>query len=399
MHKSNKLKVADRKSIIELLVKLNSKTISDSEKAELKSWAASSPQFQDLYQKMESDEAYLNWFQELAQVDVDKAWKNFEKISKKDTGRKVGFRVFKYAAIFILLLGFGSLIFYFVNDGNPGKSESSFAEFKPGEAKAELILANGTILNLSAQTQDTIIVTKDAKIRNSTSILSYEGTTESAPNEEVWNTLHTPRGGGYRLVLSDGTKVWLNSATQLEYPEYFVGENRVVKLNGEAYFEVAHNADKPFLVELNDIGVKVLGTSFNIMAYDDESAVETTLLEGSVEISTQENESVRIVPSEQAVYSKPDRDLTTKLVDPEQFVAWKNDIFIFDNEALGSIFKKLSRWYFVNIEFEDASIESLHFTGYFRRYDEIGKILELIEATNKVEFKVRGNEILVAHKE
>jgi len=265
-----------------------------------------------------------------------------------------------------------------------------------GSNKATLVLANGAVIVLDDKSSGNL--TKQAGIqisKTSKGQIVYTNTTvsdkQAAANQ--FNILQTPRGGIYQISLPDGTKAWLNSSSTLKYPVMFSGHERKVELEGEAYFEVTHNKDMPFLVVSKNQTVQVLGTHFNVNAYPDEDYSKTTLLEGSVRVSLPNQiKPVLLVPGQQSI-AKPS-GIKVRKVDVDNAVAWKNGLFLFDNEEIHSIMKKISRWYDVDVEYEKG-IENMRFGGTVSRYANISMVLRKLELTNTIHFKIDGRRILV----
>nr|WP_305121106.1 FecR domain-containing protein [Pedobacter xinjiangensis] len=205
------------------------------------------------------------------------------------------------------------------------------------------------------------------------------------------NTIETPKGGEYQVILPDGTKVWLNSASVLTFPARFTLKNRSVKLIGEAYFEVAKDKQRPFQVNLGRTTVEVLGTHFNIAAYHDDPEIKTTLLEGSVKISGF-SKKVVLQPGEQA--SVANDDISVSHPKLTEVMAWKNGYFSFNNEDIKSIMKKVSRWYDVDVEFV-GNISSQQFGGTFNRSKTVEELLAHLEVLGTIKFKMKGRRIIV----
>lgn len=202
-------------------------------------------------------------------------------------------------------------------------------------------------------------------------VLTYENARkeEVRPMEVMYNTLEVPRGGEYDLVLEDGTRVWLNADSRLKYPVVFPGSERRVMLEGEAYFEVARDTNRPFLVETGVQSLRVLGTAFNVCAYPDEPDIYTTLVHGSVALSTggQGHECV-LVPGEQAVCHVHNGSFTVGKVDVSQVAAWKKGLFVFENQNLEQIMLKLARWYNVTVFFRNEAAKTIEFRGNLPKY-------------------------------
>jgi ferric-dicitrate binding protein FerR (iron transport regulator) len=213
-----------------------------------------------------------------------------------------------------------------------------------------------------------------------------------------YNTITTPRGGQYQVTLSDGTKVWLNAASSIRFPVLFTGNERKVEITGEAYFEVAKNVSKPFKVKTISSEVEVLGTHFNVNAYDDEAVAKTTLLEGLVKVSVPQTGgklAARFLqPGQQSGITKDGRISVLNNADTEEAVAWKNGRFQFRSADLKSILRQISRWYDVDVVYK-GNVD-LHFTGQLTRDDYVSKVFDKLALTGEVHFKIEGKKIIVS---
>ncbi|XHR97523.1 FecR family protein [Mucilaginibacter sp. UC70_90] len=210
----------------------------------------------------------------------------------------------------------------------------------------------------------------------------------------VYNTMTTPRGGQYWVVLPDGSKALLNAASSLTYPTNFSGTERKVELTGEAYFEVAHNPDKPFRVYSKSQVVEVLGTHFNINTYDDEPDIRTTLLEGKVKVTSVVKNQVRVLkPGQQAVLNTYSFNVND--VDVEDATAWKNGTFTFENNDIQQIMRMVSRWYDVDVVYK-GTLPADKFTGFVSRFSNVSEVLRMLQLTHKVKFKIDGKQITVS---
>ncbi|MGZ5135574.1 MAG: FecR family protein [Flavitalea sp.] len=264
----------------------------------------------------------------------------------------------------------------------------------PGGNKAILVLGDGTELVLDSASNGTIAEDVHAKvIKLDDGQLAYTSSDQS--NKPVtYNTLSTPRGGQYAITITDGTKVWLNSASSLRFPSVFEHSSRIVELSGEGYFEVAPSKEKPFIVRVNNIEVKVLGTHFNVMAYNDELSINTTLIEGSVLVS-QQVETATLRPGQQAQVSHNGKIGIIKNADVEQAVAWKNGVFNFNGSDIESTMRQISRWYDIEVTIENKITE--HFYGSIPRNSTIEKVLQMLEYTGVVHFTREGRKVFVRH--
>ena len=262
----------------------------------------------------------------------------------------------------------------------------------PGRNRAVLILGDGREVLLDTITSGTIAENTHARvIKLDDGELSYSALADiNAPVS--YNTLSTPRGGQYAITLVDGTRVWLNSSSSLRFPTSFRDPERTVELSGEAYFEVAQNRKKPFTVKVNDVEVKALGTDFNIMAYKDETTINTTLMEGSVVVSKWK-ETVRLNPGQQAQISEDGKIDIVKNADTEQAIAWKNGFFNFTGSDIETTMRQIARWYNIEVIYEDKITE--HFNGTILRNASIERVLRMLEFTGVVNFDIQGRKIFV----
>ncbi len=265
----------------------------------------------------------------------------------------------------------------------------------PGSTKATLVLSDGSEYDLT-KNKSSIIATDGTEIKNTGTKLEYSGY-DTKPTEMRYNTLKIPRGGEYFLVLSDSTKVWLNSETTLRFPVQFTGDVRRVELIGEAYFEVTENKKVPFIVSSGNQSVKVLGTQFNVSSYLDNPNIYTTLVNGKVEVSLLNNPDAKMIlkPNEQSTISQTDNKIQKQIVDVSQYVAWKEGRFVFQNQTLKEIMMTLSKWYNVDVVFDKEELKNVRFTGNLERYDDFSSILKKIERTNEVKFEIDKNLIII----
>ncbi|GGA97685.1 FecR family protein [Puia dinghuensis] len=259
--------------------------------------------------------------------------------------------------------------------------------------RATLTLADGSTVDLGAAKDGSTTANGKAVVDKKSAKLIYKSErSASTLPPTVYNTLATPRGGMYSIVLPDGTRAWLNASSSLRYPLAFHGPYREVSLTGEGYFEVAPNAAQPFKVLVNGMTVDVLGTHFDVMAYDDEPAVTTTLLEGSVKVGSAGGHLL-LTPGQQSRMERSDGRLGSMRADVDVAIAWKNGIFRFRSEDIHSVMRKVARWYDVDIQYEGEIAE--HFTGAVPRDADVSTLLRMMELTNAVKFQVEGRTIIV----
>ena len=279
----------------------------------------------------------------------------------------------------------------------------------PGGNKAMLTLGNGaTIILDSAHTGALAQQGNTQVVKLNDGQLLYNHTAKNGGNSPLtYNTLSTPRGGQYQLVLPDGSTVWLNAASSIRFPTAFTGNERNVEITGEAYFEIKKNAAMPFTVKMNNgTSVQVLGTHFNINAYDDEASSKVTLLEGMVKVIKEEraegkgqraknaNDEVILKPGEQAVLARVHSPFTIDhSPDLEEVMAWKNGAFQFNGATIETVMRQISRWYDVEVEYKGNI--SLHFAGTISRNVNVSQVLEMLEKAGGIKTTIKGNKVIV----
>jgi len=304
-------------------------------------------------------------------------------------------RVAAAAVVFCAIAGA-----YFLWIGGRQHQEAAIAKIEgnplpaaivPGSNKAILTLSDGSAIALDSTRQGMLTS------QGNTRVINLNGTTLSynAANakdlQTVYNTLSTPGGGQYQLLLSDGTKVWLNASSSIHFPSVFKGHERNVTITGEAYFEVAKNAAMPFTVTARNMTVQVLGTHFDVMAYNDENAINTTLLEGSVKISSGAVHKM-LVPGQQSRVDKTGQ-IEIAAADVEEATAWKDGLFQFNGYSIETIMRQISRWYDVEVVYE-GEIPTGHFSGMVNRSNNISQVLKIMEGGG-VGFRIEGRKIAV----
>jgi len=274
------------------------------------------------------------------------------------------------------------------------RSQPSNNDLAPGGNKAILTLSTGKQIVLTGARNGKLAQQGDADItKTADGQIVYGKGDESAAAEVSYNTTSTPRGGQFQVVLADGTKVWLNAASSITYPTVFTGTDREVEITGEVYFEVAHNAAKPFRVKSNGQIVEVLGTHFNINAYKDEPVITTTLFEGSVKIN-KGTASALLKPGQQSLVTENNHAIKiTDNVDLDQALAWKNGKFYFTNTDIEEVMRQVARWYDVDIEYE-GKVPNIRLSGSCYRNLTASKALAILEYTG-INFKIEGRKIIV----
>lgn len=356
---------------------------------------------------LEECERNKEYFREFQRVHLELQWgvyarevKSDFNVMRKKLRKRSSLRIwYGVAAAMVILLSVGGMLLW--DSEKVEEKPVQVAKKKtiqPGKSQAILVLSSGEEVamgNVAQQLEEkdgtSVVVSETGRI----SYEAAEGNEVTAKDTtKVMNRLVIPRGGEFNLTLSDGTRVWLNAETELCYPVQFNGKERVVYLKGEAYFEVAKNKKKPFLVQVDDMSVKVYGTEFNVNTYD---KIETVLVTGSVSMN-QGGKEVLLQPNQKGVFDQASGKITVEDVDVLAYVSWKNGDFIFRNESLNSIMDKLSRWYGLEVLYQDAGLQDVRLSGNLKRYKDVRELFVSFEKISDARFKVQGNKVIVSSK-
>lgn len=365
------------------------KDLSDKEQKELDQ-LLDDQSLQDVYKELSARGYLKKQFMEYEKYSSQKAYREF----KERRGHSGRIRIVRWvavvAAVWVLALGV-TLWMTFGKKENVAPLPVASKIIPAGEKKATLTLADGTEVHVEEITAQ-ILQEKGMNIEYRNGEIVYHKSEEKT-TEVVYNKLEVPWGGECMIKLDDGTKVWVNAETKLKYPVAFVGDRREVVLEGEAFFDVAKN-EKPFIVKTSFGDVRVLGTAFGISAYASESESYTTLVRGKVSVEREGGEPVVILPGEQVVTSK-DGKMIKQQVDVEEFVGWKDGIYVFKEKSLGEIMKTLERWYNISVDFQEKSLVDLPFTGNLKRYDDINVFFDALTRTGDMKYRVEGNQVIL----
>lgn len=358
----------------------------------LENWKNSSVDNQNLYHSIKTGEKRKLRDTYVESLNKKAAWAKVQQEIKPQ--RKVirlkewGMRV---AAVLIMAVLLGGLYYISTKNLEMGQ-ELAEIQIEPGSSKAVLKLHNGETVQLEGTENEDFLEKDGTLISNLKGQLAYVSGNEN--EEMLYNQVKVPVGGEYQLTLADGTNVWLNSDSEIRYPVQFNEAKRKVWIAGEVYFDVAHNKQKPFVVDVRDVEIEVLGTEFNVEAYEDQKFVTTSLVEGSVQLK-KNKESVIIKPDQQAIIGNDERQFAIKNVDARSLALWKDGIFYFQEASLGTIMEKLERWYNVKVFFMNQSVINKRFSVEVKRYEDIEKILDILSRTEKVNFEIKSNIITV----
>ncbi|MDP9076805.1 MAG: FecR domain-containing protein [Bacteroidota bacterium] len=374
----------DKPRINYLLQKYIDGSVSDSEKQELL----------DLYKSTNLDDAvYPDDRESVSERILLRLNKEIEQEKRKNTFFKPWI-IGSAAAVILVVFGIYIINRQVVDPKIIAKQPAEKEVIVPGTNVAVLTLGSGKKIALTGTTTGKLAVQGGTIItRNAAGQISYKVIADSKDNEITFNTITTPMGGQFRVTLPDGSNVWLNAASSLKYPSRFEGSERHVELHGEAYFEIFKNKNSPFTVTAENTNIKVLGTHFNVMAYKDEPAVATTLLEGSVSLSSK-NTHIMLVPGQQAVAYFNSENIALHEVNVEDAVAWKNGYFSFRKQNIRAAMNKIARWYNVDVEYS-GNVNDKFLGGTVSRSENITELLNYVELTGIAKFKIEGRRIKV----
>ena len=360
--------------------------LSPEEKGKLEDWINESEEHRLLFCKIKK-QLSINEIRNYLQTDVEDAWK---KVREKTFGapavrpRRV-LKWLKYAAV-VIPVSLSLSLWYAWKEKMENK-QATVACLSP-----VLTLDNGEKYQLDPEEQTEIYVNEEVKAYQAGGGLIYDTTARQEENK--YNRIEVPRGSEYWIVLPDGTRVWLNAATELKYPVAFHAKERRVYLKGEAYFEVAPDKNRPFYVETEEVKVRVLGTVFDVNTHYTRG-VRTVLVEGAVALEWGDQKEIRMKPGELADFDRTTTEVTLKEVDVTSYISWKEGYFVFEDEPLEEIMHTLSLWYDKEFLFVGKRSRALHFSGHIKRYERIETILSAITDVTGVEFRMNGQIILI----
>ena len=280
--------------------------------------------------------------------------------------------------------------------------KTPIAAITPGEVKAQLILPDGKVTKLKSTNQRVEVPFVQGIKNDSLLGLSYKQVHINDINlaeSEIYSTLVVPTGGFYPLELSDGTRVWLNSESELRFPVKFLSDKRQVTLKGEAYFTVKKDSTKPFIVHIENASVEVLGTTFNINTYGDDENIYTTLVNGSVRFVSEKNkQEIILKPGMQSVMNTRTGNTDIRHVDVQDYISWKEGRFVFHSMTLESIMQQLRRWYDIQVFYQNPEIKQYEFKGVINRDMDLDKVLNIISETTNRAFNINGRTITISKR-
>ena len=386
-----------------LITRYLQNNLTEKEHQELQVWMASDKANRELFEEIINENNQADAIHFLNQLSVEDGWNSVnKKIKHQDNRNKhpagrsnaVNKKIAWAAAASFIIIVLG---FFFWNKLNWEPTIMSNlntpAEILPGGNRATLTLANGSVIPLDTLADGTIADQGNVQVIKLNGQLQYQSA--GTENVSAYNTIQTPKGGKYKIILADGTTVWLNASSSLKFPVAFIGNERKVELTGEGFFDVTKDAKKPFRVLLeNGEKIEVLGTSFNVNAYQDETHLRTTLLEGKITF-TKNSISKTIYPGQQISVSSNNINAIDVLdnIDTDEVTAWKNDLFIFSSNDIKSIMRQISRWYDVEIVYS-GEMKNDKFSGIVSSKTNLSQVLKIMEEGG-MKFKIEGKKITV----
>lgn len=369
--------------------------ISPEGREHLEAWGRESEENRQILDLIDGNSDLGSELSRMYRYDKERVWQAVCEEDRRYMRRKRIFRSLRIGAAAALLLGMfvsGALLYQARERMDPHRNHFT-ATLEPGTHRAVLELSSGEVIALG-DTLRTEVRERSMQIEIDGERIAYRqadkpektGIPESGETSpsEAFNTVRVPRGGEYALTLGDGTRAWINAGSSITYPVQF-GTERRVTVRGEVFFEVAHDARHPFIVSAAGSEMTVLGTSFNVMAYDDEARIETTLVTGSLRVEANGSQVV-LAPGQQAGIEKASGFLDVKEVNVEVCTMWRRGVLVFYEEPLRSICRRLERWYDVHIDTSSPSLDGVLYTGMIKRHETLNTIADLMNLTNDVVF-------------
>lgn len=381
--------------IADLIVRSYAEDLSEKEEEKLQQWRAGSVANEEIYRQIISLKGLEQARDQAALFPPGSSWDVFRRLKYRRTFSSVSKSVLKYAA---LLFPFALAVGWWLHPREVPVATKMVSTVLPsirhGGSKAILVLDDGSQLDLN---QQAVFTTADATVNNTAEagVISYQKKEGKEMTGSKINRLIVPNGGEYKVELSDGTMVYLNAGSELVYPVNFAGKVREVILKGEAYFQVIRNESSPFVVKTKGMDVRVLGTEFNLNAYEGQKYTTTTLVKGAVEIEVAGNAPILLKPDHQARFDKEAAQVECVQVNTLPYTAWKDGKFVFYHEPLASITARLEKWYDVTIVYQEEKLKELQIFGIVSRYEDIRQVLDLLKSTQMVDFSYVDGKIEV----
>ena len=373
--------------IADLIIAELTGKIDDAGRNELENWKHETPEHLRLYNLYQSPDFIARKFEFIKEYSAIEAYQEFAGRVKQAKRQKRTLVLYRYVAAVVLLFVLGGS-FYFFHD-TKDESIVFVQKIQPGSCKAILTEPDGTKIDIS----DTTFLAFVQK-----SVMSRKNGEEKEVVETLYHTITIPRGGEYDLLLSDGSRLRMNSESEIRVPVTFEKGQREVFMKGEIYFDIVRDSLAPFVVHTHQGDIRVLGTSFNVRDYQDENFLETTLVNGKVAFEREGNYSY-LKPGEQLRLNKEDGKTTVETVDVLLYCSWKDGRFVFEKQRLEVIMNTIARWYNINVFYESSSVKDILFTGNIKRYSDLEQVVNMLKLINKIDIEIKDRNVFVRSNE
>ena len=373
--------------IADLIIAELTGKIDDAGRNELENWKHESPEHLRLYNLYQSPDFIARKFEFIKEYSAIEAYQEFAGRVKQAKRQKRTLVLYRYVAAVVLLFVLSGS-FYFFHD-TKDESIAFVQKIQPGSCKAILTEPDGTKIDIS----DTTFLAFVQK-----SVMSRKNEEEKEVVETLYHTITIPRGGEYDLLLSDGSRLRMNSESEIRVPVTFEKGQREVFMKGEIYFDIVRDSLAPFVVHTHQGDIRVLGTSFNVRDYQDEDFLETTLVNGKVAFEREGNYSY-LKPGEQLRLNKEDGKTTVETVDVLLYCSWKDGRFVFEKQRLEVIMNTIARWYNINVFYESSSVKDILFTGNIKRYSDLEQVVNMLKLINKIDIEIKDRNVFVRNNE
>ena len=373
--------------IADLIIAELTGKIDDAGRNELENWKHESPEHLRLYNLYQSPDFIARKFEFIKEYSAIEAYQECAGRVKQAKRQKRTLVLYRYVAAVVLLFVLGGS-FYFFHD-TKDESIVFVQKIQPGSCKAILTEPDGTKIDIS----DTTFLAFVQK-----SVMSRKNEEKKEVVETLYHTITIPRGGEYDLLLSDGSRLRMNSESEIRVPVTFEKGQREVFMKGEIYFDIVRDSLAPFVVHTHQGDIRVLGTSFNVRDYQDENFLETTLVNGKVAFERGGNYSY-LKPGEQLRLNKEDGKTTVETVDVLLYCSWKDGRFVFEKQRLEVIMNTIARWYNINVFYESSSVKDILFTGNIKRYSDLEQVVNMLKLINKIDIEIKDRNVFVRSNE
>ena len=365
-------------------------TITESELGELTEWMDAAEDHRELFQQIITSVSYQNKEAVYRRFD---SYYDFDRLRGAIRERKRNMWKYVAAAAVIALPLLVTLLLQIRQEGIFPEGRMREISLLPGKSMATLTLSDGSSKALSPENFDLMDGSK--RIVNDPGGLSYQVEDTSECMETAYNEITVPRGGEYKVTLDDGTRIWVNSESYIRFPVVFHGDERRIWVSGEVFLEVTKDSERPFVVNTEKLDIKVLGTQFNVRAYPDEKCIQTTLVEGRVQVDNSLGKVAVLAPSEQLLYNAQNGKHEVREVDTELYVSWKDGVYVFVSQRLEDIMLLISKWYDVDVFYQNSTVKDIIFSGRLKRYENAETLLKVFERLGGVRFSIQGKTVIV----